>query len=522
MITVNASANELDKPNILFIAVDDLKPLIAEYGITNAITPNIDDFAKQSVVFQRAYSQFPVCGPSRMNLLTGLRPESNGILNLSDTIRAVNPDVVTLPEQLIADGYITAAAGKIFDPRNVGDNYDSQSWSISYEKVSTDVDKKKAANLAVKSIDADETRFADGKIAAQGMQLMTSMAEQDKPFFLAVGFKKPHLPFFAPKAYFDLYQQEDFQLETFQQIPLFSDESFISHHSAELVKNYNASEGQSYAEIITPEQQRALIHGYFASTSFIDAQIGKLLQQLDDLSLTDNTIVVIWGDHGFHLGDHGFWGKHTILEQATQIPLIIKVPGESAINTYALIESTDLYPTILELSGSDVGAHLQGVSQVKVLTQQVLAVRSGAISQFKRNGAMGYSLRTQNYRYNEWWKTNGSGLAYRELYDLSNDLLETENIIDNENDTLLQQQLYNLLRENDQGLNFLQGELKDVEPLIEQVSIEQPPAGEEPPVEEELPVEEETPVDETSNSSSGGSAFWLSFLALFALKRNSI
>ncbi len=510
LINSHLSAGELDKPNILFIAVDDLKPLIGEYGVANAITPNIDSFAQQSVVFRRAYSQYPVCGPARMNLLTGLRPETNGILNLSDTIRAVNPDVVTLPQQLINNGYVTAAAGKVFDPRNVDDDYDAKSWSIRYEKVSTDADKKTSAKLAVKSIDAEESRFVDGKIAAQGLQLLTDFAAQEKPFFLAVGFKKPHLPFFAPKPYFDLYQTEDFQLETSQQLPLYSDGSYISHNNAELVNSYKTSEGEDYiADNITLNQQTELIHGYYASTSFVDAQIGKLLNQLVDLNLADNTIVVLWGDHGFHLGDHGFWGKHTVLEQATQIPLMIKVPGIASFQTHALIETTDLYPTILELTNNNIGEHLQGVSQVDVISQDKLTVRTGAVSQFKRNGAMGYSLRTENYRYNEWWKMDGSGLVYSELYDLHNDPQEIENIFDNDDDIVLQQQLFNLLRLNGQGLNLLQGELKDVPPLTEEPEQE--------PVEEpvETPVEDESP-----ESSSSGSAIWLTFFVLIILMTN--
>ncbi|WP_157726580.1 sulfatase, partial [Thalassotalea crassostreae] len=467
-------ANANDKPNFLFIAIDDLKPLTASYGRTDAITPNIEALADNGVVFQRAYSQYPVCGPSRMNLLTGLRPETNGILNLSDTIRNVNVNVVTLPQKLISEGYVTAAAGKIFDPRNVDDNYDSQSWSVDYIKVSGDVDKKTADNLAVKAIDAEENRFVDGKITNQGIALLQQFAEQEKPFFLAVGFKKPHLPFFAPKTYFDLYDANEFDLAEFQQLPTDSDASYVDSNSNELIKNYNPAVGQNYEfGNITPDQQRDLIHGYYASTSFIDAQVGLLIAALTELDLADNTVIVLWGDHGFHLGDHGLWGKHTVLEQANHIPLIINVPDSIAHHTNALIESTDIYPTILDIANIEIDEHLQGVSQLPVIKQEKLTVRNGAVSQYRRNAAMGYSLRTQNYRYTEWWNTNGSGIAYTELYDLNNDSDETVNIFDAEVDREIQQQLYNLLRDNGQGLELLQGEPKDVEPLIEEIAVEE-------------------------------------------------
>ncbi|WP_185962580.1 sulfatase-like hydrolase/transferase [Thalassomonas sp. M1454] len=466
LLSIN-SASAKQPPNILFIAVDDLKPLSGAFGIQDAITPNIDALANSGAQFNRAYSQWPVCGPSRMSLLTGQRPETNGIMNLSDKIRDVNPNVVTLPQKLKQNGYHTSAYGKIFDSRNVDASHDAVSWSQPYSNISGSIDSKtNNGNVAVKAIDANDEEFVDGKIAAAALTQLENLANTEQPFFLGVGFKRPHLPFYAPKSYFDQYNVDYFNVAAFNTLPLNSDPTYVSHTSNELVNSYCLTPGEKTEEDpcvggtkyehgnISVAQQKDLIHGYYATTSFVDAQVGLLIAKLEQLGLSDNTVIVFWGDHGFSLGEQGEWGKHTVLEQANRVPVIIKVPGQAAIATDALFELTDIYPTILDIAGLNQPSDLDGVSQLSVIKQQNLKVRDVAISQYKRNSAMGYSMRTDTHRYNEWWHTNNGTLDYSELYAITNDLVETENTFDSINSNALTS-YQNLLRQNNQGLNYI-------------------------------------------------------------------
>lgn len=449
------------RPNILFIAVDDLKPLTGHYGDQKARTPTLDELADQSMVFTSAYAQYPVCGPSRTSLLTGLRPESNGVLNLKTRLRDVHPDIVTLPQFFRNQGYQTAAVGKIFDPRNVDsrDADDPASWSIPYQKPRGVVDKKDGPKLAVKSIDAPASKFIDGDINARGIRLLRKMAADPEPFFLAVGYKKPHLPFVVPKKYFDLYDRSVFKLAPYQDAPVESDPAYIMNNNSEL-RSYRPTApdgkgaGDYSQEGVTEGQQRELLHGYYAAVSFIDSLIADLLKELELTGKADNTIIVLWGDHGFHLGDHGLWGKHTTMEQANRVPLMIHVPGKAAGNTSTLVELLDLYPTLTELAGFETPDQLQGKSLVSVLDNQDLDLGDVAISQYKRKGAYGYSMRTQRYRYTEWVTAEGI-VVYRDLYDLASDPEETTNIGKLPENLALMDSMGELLRKNSVGLERL-------------------------------------------------------------------
>jgi len=456
-----ACAQDGARPNVLFIAVDDMKPLTASYGDVKIETPAFDRLAGQSTVFTRAYTQYPVCGPSRTSLLTGVRPESNGVLDLKTRMRDIDPDVITLPQHFKNNGYVTAASGKVFDPRNVDsrDDDDPASWTISYKQPVRRADTQGDVRWAVLPVDAPEDQFVDGDINKRGIRLLREMAADPRPFFLAVGYKKPHLPFTVPTTYFDKYERDSFALAPFQSAPKNADASYLLWNINEM-RSYvptppPGEEPAPYPEVFTADQQRELIHGYYAAVSFIDNLLGQLLQELEATGQADNTIIVLWGDHGFHLGDHGMWGKHTTMEQANRVPLLIHVPGHDGGTTATMAELMDLYPTLAELAGLPVATHLQGKSLVPVLQDPSVDLGDVAISQYKRKGAFGYSMRTDRYRYTEWVMPDGR-VVYRDLYDMENDPGETVNIGALPENAKLMAGMAALLRANGTGLLRLQ------------------------------------------------------------------
>lgn len=457
----HSAASAGDRPNILFIAIDDMKPLMGAYGNLKIKTPALDSIAEKGMVFTKAYAQYPVCGPSRASLLTGMRPETNGVLNLKTRMRDVHPDIVTLPQHFKNNGYETAAVGKIFDPRNVDSRAtdDPASWSIAFKQTRGIVDSKNKARLAVKSITAPIEEFIDGAINKRGIELLKSMSAGDKPFFLGIGYKKPHLPFIAPQAFFDLYDREIFTLESDQHAPRNSVAKYIMNNNGEL-RGYaptptDGGKVIKYAAGALPdEQQRELLQGYYAAVSFIDSLIFDVLEVLKEKGQDKNTIIVVWGDHGFHLGDHGLWGKHTTMEQATRVPLIISTPNGRAGKATAPVELMDIFPTLSDLAGIEVPDGLQGQSLVATLNDPALNKSGVAISQYKRAGAYGYSMRTERYRYTEWVMEDKK-LVYRDLYDLEKDPGERINIGALPENISLMEEMAKLLRTNGSGLNRL-------------------------------------------------------------------
>lgn len=438
------------KPNILFIAVDDLKPTLGCYEDKLAITPNIDSLAEQGTTFKKTYCQWPVCGGSRASLMTGLYPESTGVMDLKTKMRDVNPDLLTLPQHFANNGYTTAGVGKIYDPRCVDNknDLDKPSWTIPFTKLQFKNMKDKNNKRFADSIACKDKEMTDGQIAEKGITLMQSLAAEKKPFFLAVGFKKPHLPFIAPKKYWDLYKRDQFPIHNFQKKSKFATK-FNWHDSHEL---------RSYKEVpkvFDEAFQKETMHGYYACVSFIDAQVGKLIQQLKNLKLEKNTIIVFWGDHGFQLGDHGMWGKHTNLEQASIVPLIIKVPGQkSAIKVNSTAGLIDIFPTLAEASGLAIPNSVQGKSLLPIITQEQEKVREGIITTFNSKGSLGYSFRTERYRYIEWINKKGTIEAI-DLYDYEKDPQERVNIAQNPENKKLIQQLAASLREEARGAKRL-------------------------------------------------------------------
>lgn len=452
-----------DRPNVLLILVDDLKPAIGCYGDPLAKTPNIDRLAARGVRLERAYCNQAVCAPSRNNLLLGTRSTSLGIYSLGQNFRQAAPNAVTMPQFFMRHGYRTEAIGKVLHTGH-GNHDDPNSWSVPtfHEKVveyllptnsaSGQLTREEAffTNQMLNQIrslprgaaweiaDVPDNAYADGRIADEGIRrLQESKQRRDQPFFLALGFVKPHLPFTAPKKYWEMHDPEAFPLASSQKHP---EEAppYAGKKGGEIINYAPLTIENLKNETI----QRKLIHGYYAAASFVDAQIGRVLDELDRLEFSQNTIIVVWGDHGWHLGDHGYWTKHTNYEQANRIPLIIVAPGINiqGRTTQQLAETVDLYPTLAELTGlpaPSVPQPIDGISLVPVLRDPSRSIRNHAYHCYPRRGRMGRAIRTEQYRLIEWKKIGDStNSAEYELYDYINDPGETQNLASEQPETL--------------------------------------------------------------------------------------
>ena len=459
------------KKNILFIAVDDLKPSIGIYGDSFAKTPNIDKLAALGTTFTNAHVQQAICAPSRVSLLTGLRPDLTEVWDLETQMRDKNPSIITLPQYYKENGYKTVGMGKIFDNRSVDKGLDKPSWSSPFIRVNVDhpihgntitgfqspENKKILSEIRDKAIadgipnrgmweylrskhkpstesfDISDEGYFDGAMTLKAVNQINKLAEGDDLFFLAVGFQKPHLPFVAPKRYWDMYERENIELAKYQK---------WARGTVKLSYNNNG-EMRSYTDIpdsfeenglINPEKQKELIHGYYACVSYIDAQVGKIIEAVKENGLLENTTIILWGDHGWHLGDHGQWAKHSNFEQATRSPLIIVDPKTKKNNfNSSPTEFIDVFPTLVELSELKNPDNLQGKSLVPILTGKSKKVKDYAVSQYPRGKAMGYALRNERYRYVAWYKNRNSikeqDIIIKELYDYKNDPEETVNMV---------------------------------------------------------------------------------------------
>ncbi len=445
-----AAGAAASRPNVLFIAVDDLRPQLGCYGDPLVKSPNIDRLAARGVVFRRAYCQQAVCSPSRVSLLTGRRPDTTKVYDLQTHFRAHLPDVVTLPQHFKANGYHTRSFGKIYHPGlDDAPSWSEPSWMPTGSQFSVEAsavlarqqeeykaagrDPGRARGLPFESRDVADDALPDGHIADRAIaHLRAHKAGSDRPFFLAVGFLKPHLPFVAPKKYWDLYRPEQIELAAHRDLPAGAP-AFAGNGSGEL---------RAYATIprkgpIPDEQARRMIHGYLACVSYTDAQVGRLLDALDAAGLAKNTVIVFWGDHGYSLGEHGLWTKHTNFEDATRVPLIVVPAGDLAKgaagkSSDALVEFVDVYPTLAELCGLPLPSGLEGISLTPLLEDPRRPWKRAAFSQYPRKvrgqgAAMGYSLRTDRYRFVEWRVPGKPSLA-AELYDHQTDPKETKNL----------------------------------------------------------------------------------------------
>lgn len=448
-----------ERPNILLILVDDLKPALGVYGDEVAKTPNLDALAERGMRFDRAYCNQAVCAPSRYTLMLGSHSTSTGLYGLGSDLREMIPDAVTMPQFFEKyGGYRTESLGKVFHIGH-GNQGDPKSFSIPHfkEKVIEYVDPASKPDgkltreeamfqnvqappggmnqlprgAAFESPDVEDDAYADGRVAAETVERLRAAGERDEPFFIVAGFARPHLPFSAPKKYWDLYDPDKLPMPERADLPEGAPD--VAGKRGGEIRNYFPVPDKNDPAEISDEVARQLIHGYYASTSYVDAQIGKVMDGLDELGLDENTIIVLWGDHGFHLGDLGIWTKHTNYEQANRIPLIFVAPGvaEPGSSTRQPAESVDVFPTLADLAGlpaPEGPQPIDGVSLVPVLKDPGARVRDHAFHAYPK-GKMGRAIRTGRFRLVEW-KQPGAPResAEIELYDYQEDPLESKNL----------------------------------------------------------------------------------------------
>ena len=429
------------KLNVLFFAVDDLRPQLGCFGHKQVLSPNIDRLAARGLVFERAYVQQAVCAPSRASLLTGTRPDTTRIYHLRTPVRTRMPKVLTLPQHFHDHGYATVSLGKIYHHRSDdnGIGWSVPAWHPRGEwkgrgyrsaKALEAMRKRDATKPARKGIgpafDADDVPdngYPDGAIADKAIAELRRL--KDKPFFLAVGFYKPHLPFNAPKRYWDLYDRSKIQVPANRQWPKGAP-PFAGTGWGEL-RQYT---GIPKKGALPDDQARELIHGYNACVSYMDAQVGRVLDELDRLGLRERTVVVLWGDHGWKLGEYAAWCKHTNFELDTHAPLILSVPGQANAgkSTKALVEFVDIYPSLCAAAGLPLPGHLEGTSALPLLDDPDRPWKPAAFSQYPRGKLMGYTMRTDRWRYTEWRDRRTKKAAARELYDHQADPGENANV----------------------------------------------------------------------------------------------
>lgn len=456
-----------ERPNVLLILVDDLKPALGCYGDPIARTPNLDALAARGMRFDLAYCNQAVCAPSRFTLMLGSHSTSTGLYGLGSQLRQIVPDAVTIPQHFAKHGYRTESLGKIFHIGH-GNHGDPDSFSVPHfhdkvieylDPASTDGGKltreeayftnQKLGQIrslprgaAYESPDVDDGDYADGRVAAETIKRLQAAKARRKqdgtPFFIAAGFARPHLPFSAPKKYWDVYEPDSLPMPKFEFLP--TDAPAVAGKRGGEITNYKPVPEARDAEY-SDELKRSLVHGYYASMSFVDAQIGRVVNALDQLELSGNTIVVLWGDHGFHLGDLGIWTKHTNYEQANRIPILISAPGitQPGSSTKQPAESVDIFPTLAELAGlpAPTGPQpIDGLSLVPVLKDGSKRVRDHAFHAYPK-GKLGRAIRTTRYRLVEWKKPReDADTAEYELYDYETDPLETRNLAASQSEVL--------------------------------------------------------------------------------------
>jgi arylsulfatase A-like enzyme len=474
VLTTAALVRAADRPNVLFIAVDDLRPEFGAYGAGYVKSPNLDRIAREGITFNRSYCQQAVCSPTRSSLLTGTRPDTTKVWDLVTHFRAALPNVATLPQHFKNHGYFVQGMGKIYH----GGFDDPASWSVPWQTpkaptygraenlafnrgqdgVDPDGDpkatkgkgkgKKAAAPVTEKKVktptpknsrgpafegsDVPDNYFQDGKVAELALTTLREVSQKKEPFFLAVGFIKPHLPFISPQKYWDLYNPADIKLAPNKFRPKDAPDYAIQP-GGELRNYRDIPEGS-----IPDDVARQLKHGYYAAISYMDAQVGKVLDELDRLDLRKNTIVILWGDHGWKLGEHDAWCKHSNCENDTNTALLLSVPGmkQRGVKTNSIVEFVDVYPTLADLAGLPLPSHLEGLSFRPLVDDPQRPWKQAAFSQYPRPGGksgsgplMGYAMRTDRYRFVVWVsRENHSKIDAIELYDHQVDPQENQNL----------------------------------------------------------------------------------------------
>ncbi|MEX0324663.1 MAG: sulfatase [Puniceicoccaceae bacterium] len=441
-----------ERLNVLFIMTDDLNNNMGAYGHPLVQTPHMDRLASEGLVFVKAYCNYPQCGPSRASFMTGLYPEQSGVTRLRRMFRDYVPDVVTLSQHFMNNGYTAARVGKIYhydNPDGIGTHGhdDKHSWTERINPVGRDFheehlvtaisDKPIGGTLSWMVAEGTDEEQTDGKVATESIKLLEKYAASGEPFFLGVGFFKPHTPFVAPKKYFDLYDPADIEIP---RVPT----GYFDTLPYPAMRTLKVRRDQ----VDLPEEtKRTAIHAYYATISFLDAQVGRVLNVLEELGLADNTIVLFSSDHGYHMGEHEHFQKTTLFEQSARVPLILSLPGMTTRGqrTSSIVEMIDFYRTLGDLAGlPEPPPYVQGVSFAPVLKDPAYQPRESALMYLWG----GYTLRTNRYRYT-WWP-QAEGLK-AELYDHLNDPGEMVNLAGDANYADVQQSLHALWEERVEG-----------------------------------------------------------------------
>ncbi|MFO7869829.1 MAG: sulfatase [Kiritimatiellia bacterium] len=435
-------------PNVLFVVSDDLRCQLGCYGRDWIHSPRLDEFAEQGILFERAYCQQSVCAPSRASVLTGCRPDTTGIFDLKTPVRSIMPDVLTLPEHFKNNGYETISAGKVYHHGND----DLESWNGGATQAKGDWKgrgyltdeaieaveqynrqararggKRLGLGPAFEAADVPDEAYQDGMETLKTIAELERLAKEDKPFFLGYGLHKPHLPFNAPKRYWDIYNPQSLPTAANPFPP--SGLTPFSLPMLETLWEIGSYTNMPEKNPIPEGLARQLIHGYSACVSYIDKLFGDVMAALERLDLSENTIVIVWGDHGWKLGEHACWCKHTNFEIDTRAPLMLRVPGRTkGQRTSALVEFVDMYPTLADLCGIGVPEHCEGLSMAPLIDDPGRSWKTAALSQYPRDNVMGYSMRTDRYRYTEWRGGTTEEVKAVELYDHENDPQENANI----------------------------------------------------------------------------------------------
>jgi len=434
-----AAATDKPRPNVLFVGVDDMNVNLGCYGDSQVLSPNINRLASRGMLFDRAYCQQAVCNPSRASLLTGRRPDTIKVWDLRTSFRTALPTVVTLPQHFKNNGYHVKCIGKMF--HNMGGLNDERSWSepaVLHAGRHSDTyalpanRKPGKKTRAFERLKTSDDTYRDGKIATLAVQALQRL--KDKPFFLAVGFWRPHLPFLAPQKYWDMYDPATLKLPANTSPPVNAPAAAL--HDSREIKGYGVKLTAGRAD---PATARQLHHGYYAGISYLDAQLGRILAELDRLKLTQNTVVVFWSDHGFHLGEHSLWCKTSNFELDARVPLIVAAPTLPGVKqggrTRRLVELVDLYPTLVDLCQLHAVKDLAGKSFAPLLTAPQQPWKTAAFTQHPRPAyfrgkptLMGCSMRTRDFRYTQWRQFETGAIVARELYDHTNDPHENRNV----------------------------------------------------------------------------------------------
>ena len=456
MFTGCSSQSPDTRPNILFIMVDDLRGELGVYGSEHALSPNIDNLAAQGSRFTKAYVSVPVCGASRASLITGMRALPDRFINYYTSVEIDAPDATTIFETFKDNGYHTVGYGKIF--HNSQDTA-SKSWTsgsawipgmdqVSERNIPHDyqlpenIALKKSTGLgpATEIFDGPDDSYFDGQLALKAIDTLSELSAGDAPFLLAVGFVKPHLPFNAPKKYWDLYSRDQFSLADWDTLP--EGAPIQAYHEFGELRDYSDTPSriaydekftfdtsvkafrQKNSKPVSDELAQRLIHGYHASVSYVDAQVGLVLDQLETLGLAENTIVVLMGDHGYSLGEHGLWCKHSTFDVATKTPLIIKSPGMPKGNVVdGLVEFIDIFPTLTQLAGIGTPEQVAGMSLVGALKDPDAPTREAVFPRYHSAEA----IHTGRYTLTQWFDA-GDNVAEQMLYDNEQDPDETQNL----------------------------------------------------------------------------------------------